>query len=71
MPMLTHIAMTCELSQIFLNIRNVIGKEATGAFPLINTVFFFVSYTLLRVVLFPLLIALHYEGSKQYDLWNT
>ena len=71
MPMLTHVAMTCELSQIFLNIRNVIGKESTGLFPLINNLVFFFTYTLFRVILFPWLILAGYQSGKLYDLWNT
>ena len=70
MPLLTHLAMICEVSQVFLNIRNTIGKESTGLFPLINNLVFFITYTLFRVVLFPWLIVCHFKSAKLYDLWN-
>lgn len=70
MPQLTHVAMTCELSQIFLNIRNVMGKESTGLIPLVNNLLFFVTYTVFRIILFPWLIASHIQSGKLYNLWN-
>ena len=70
MPHLTHTAMICELSQIFLNLRNVMGKGATGLIPLVNNLCFFTTYTLFRVTLFPWLIVAHFQSAKLYDLWN-
>lgn len=71
MVLLTHIAMVCEFSQIFLNLRNTLGKHITGLIPLVNNLIFFATYTVLRVILFPWLILIHFKASKHYDVWNT
>lgn len=70
MPLVTHVAMGCEFSQIFLNLRNTIGKKATGLIPLVNNLCFLGSYTAFRMVLFPLLIVIHFKSTEHYDLWN-
>jgi len=70
-PMQSHITMICEFSQIFLNIRNTIGKKSTGTLPLINNLCFFFAYTLFRVIMFPILLGVHFQQTKYYDLWNT
>lgn len=71
MAMQAHISMICEFSQIFLNLRNALGKNSAGALALINSVAFFAAYTLCRIVLFPLLIVIHFQETRYYDLWNT
>lgn len=70
MPMLTHVVMCCELSQLFMNMRGILGKKATGVIPLINNLGFVFSFTFCRAVLFPIIIYLHYKCTKYYDFWN-
>lgn len=67
----SHICMLCEMSQIFLNLRNVLGKNATGLIPMINMALFLITYTLFRIVLFPALIVMHFRFTYYFDLWNT
>lgn len=71
LPMLTHVCMICEFSQIFLNIRNTMGKAATGLLPLINNLCFVLSYTVFRMILFPWIIVTFFWHARTYDLWNT
>ena len=69
MPLACHIVMVCEFSQIWLNIRNLIGKEAQGLFPLVNSIVFFLAYTFLRIILFPICITCYlYGGFKYFDI---
>ena len=69
-PMHTHIVMICEFSQVFLNTRNVIGRDATGLFPMINTVLFFISYTFLRIYLFVNVILGHMYAERYWDVYG-
>ena len=72
MPQGTHLTMVCEVSQVFLNVRNAyFGKHATGTMPLINNILFVVSYTIFRMMFFPILIISHFKAADQWDLWNT
>lgn len=67
----SHLCMLCEMSQIFLNLRNVLGKNAAGIIPMINMALFLLTYTLFRIVLFPSLIVMHFRFTYYFDLWNT
>lgn len=69
-PMHTHIVMICEFSQIFLNTRNIIGRDATGIFPLVNNVVFFITYTLLRIYLFVNVISGHIYSERYWDVFG-
>jgi hypothetical protein len=71
MPVFSQICMICELSQIFLNIRNILGKNNNSLIASVNKVLFFVSYTFLRVIGFPYLIWVYYESTKLYNFWNV
>ena len=71
MPLLTHLVLISELSQIFLNIRNLIGKNDNSLFSIVNKVVFFISYTVLRVIGFPFLLYIHFYSMSLYDFWNT
>ena len=71
MPFLTHLVLTSEISTIFLNIRNLIGKYDNSLFSIINKFFFLISYTVLRIIGFPFLIYIHYYSMSLYDFWNT
>lgn len=59
MPLVTHVAMICEGSQIFLNIRNTMGKNSKGLIPLLNNLCFVLFYTVFRIILFPWLMLIH------------
>lgn len=48
-------ALAGEISTIFLIIRQQAGKHVTGLFSAINAALFVISYTFLRVFLFPFL----------------
>ena len=48
-------ALAGEISTIFLIIRQQAGKHATGILSAINAALFVISYTFLRVLLFPFL----------------
>ena len=63
--------MICELSQIFLNIRNILGKKNTSLISSINKILFFVSYTILRVIGFPYLLWIYFQTLNFYNFWNT
>lgn len=71
MPLLTHLVLISELSQIFLNIRNIIGKNDNSLIANINKIVFFISYTILRIIGFPILLYIHYYSMSLYDFWNT
>jgi hypothetical protein len=64
MPQGTHLTMVCEVSQVFLNIRNTLGKHSKGILPLLNNVMFFISYTIFRVVFFFILIVSHFKSAN-------
>ena len=56
-PKMVSISMLCETSQVFLNNRNIMGKEHwTGPIALINNLCFITFYTVTRIFMFPLLI---------------
>ena len=63
--------MLSEISQIFLNFRNTVGKDAEGTIPLINNVLFFVTYTLSRIAFFPFCFIGHIRASYDYDYANS
>ena len=63
--------MICELSQIFLNIRNILGKKNSSLISSINKILFFVSYTILRVIGFPYLLWIYFQTLNFYNFWNT
>ena len=69
-PMHTHIVMICECSQVFLNARNVVGREAEGILPLINNITFFISYTFLRIYLFVNIISGHIYAERYWDVYG-
>merc|ERR1712194_371237 len=49
-----HLALICEASNIFLNIRDLMDKNTwSGIWATLNNLMFFLSYTLTRVILFP------------------
>jgi len=72
MPKLFSVAMICEFSQIFMNLRNIMGKNKwKGQIATCNQVAFFLSYTMFRVMLFPMLIYSNVKCSYLYDYENT
>ena len=66
LPMLSQVVMICECSQIFLNVRTVIGREAKGIIASINSLCFVISYTLFRVIFFPLILYSHIIAINYY-----
>ena len=71
MPLLTHVALVCEISQIFLNIRNLIGKNDDSLISNINKILFFVSYSILRICGIPILLFIHIYSTNFYNFWNS
>ena len=66
MPMESQVAFICELSIIFFNIREMIGKDAKGIFPLINNLLFFATTTLTRVIMFCMILFNHWKAKEFY-----
>ena len=70
-PKLVVVTLLCEISGIFLMIRDVMGKNSwTGFWSHLNMGLFFVSYTLVRMVMFPFCIYSHIKLSTLYDFDN-
>lgn len=56
-PKVGHVTMTCETSNFFITLRDIMGKHNwNGPLADLNSVCFFVTYTLSRVFLFPIII---------------
>ena len=54
-PAVANVALTCELSTFFLNYRSMYSKDRLNdTVPLINQIMFFISFTIIRVFLFPI-----------------
>lgn len=71
-PKLMVVVLMCELSTIFLHIREIKGKTTwKGIFATLNTGIFFICYTLVRVVLFPFAIYAHFKLATLYDFSKT
>lgn len=55
-PSAANVALTCELSTFFLNYRTMYNKdEMNEKIPLVNQIVFFITFTLIRVMIFPIL----------------
>jgi hypothetical protein len=62
MPKLFQLSMLCELSTLFINLRDIIGKkEWKGFLANVNAVCFIVTFTLIRVLMFTILIYSHFK----------
>ena len=69
-PICFQVSMLCEWSMIFLNVRTFLGKKATGTLPLLNNICFFGSYTIFRVIMWPILAYHTYNSKTYYDFAN-
>ena len=69
-PICYQVSMLCEWSMVFLNVRTFLGKGATGTLPLINNFCFFASYTIFRVIMWPILAYQMYYSKTYYDFAN-
>lgn len=68
LPKLFCTSMICEYSGIFMNWRNIMGKDSwKGSLAMANNVMFLVTYTLFRVVLFPMIIYSTWQSGYLYD----
>jgi len=54
----------------FLNIRTFLGKHAKGTLPLLNNICFFSSYTIFRVIMWPILAYHTFTSKNHYDFDN-
>ena len=55
LPAISQTVMLCEISNVFLNIReSYLGKDATGIVAALNSALIFITFTLFRVLYFPL-----------------
>ena len=63
LPGLSHTVMLCEISNIFLNMREFFGKDAPGMRPAVNNLLLFVAYTIFRVLYFPLMFSAHFRST--------
>ena len=58
-PSIALMSLICEISTIFINYRSMYTKEELNApIPLVNQIFFLISYTIVRVMFFPILSAM-------------
>ena len=68
LPKLVNVALLCEVSGFFMHLREIKGKHTwKGVGFTINSVLFFLSFTLVRVLLFPLLIVSHVKCKQVYN----
>lgn len=68
MPKLIVVVLLCEFSTIFLHIREMHGKyEWKGLVSNINSVVFFLTFTVVRPILFPLAILSHIKMGQLYN----
>ena len=67
MPMLAQIVMMCEISQLFNHLRTAyFGKDNTSMMAILNGLMFLFSYTLVRVINFPLITYALFKSVKYY-----
>ena len=72
MPKLAAVAMICEISQYFLNIRTIMGKQRwTGPYQFANNVAFFLAFTTFRIIFFPFLLRSHIQLALYYNFDAT
>ena len=58
-PSIANVALLCEISTIFLNYRTMYSKDELNLpVPLVNQILFFISFTVIRVLIFPILSAM-------------
>lgn len=54
LPMATQIVMGTEITSVILIIRDRLGKNSTSVPALINSIMLFVTYTLFRAIMLPI-----------------
>ena len=60
-----------EFSNIFLNIRTILGKDAKGTIPAVNSICFFISYTICRIIYLPMVAYPFFYATTFYDFGKT
>ena len=54
LPSVGNAALLCEISTLFLNYRSMYSKEELNStMPMINQILFFITFTVIRVFIFP------------------
>ena len=71
MSKLSQMAMICEISQIFLNIRNSLGKNSNSKLAFVNNIVFFLAFTVFRMLYFPFVLYGQIMMPFKYDFLNT
>jgi hypothetical protein len=73
MPSVANIALTCEISTFFLNYRSMYSKEQLNdRVPLVNQILFFLTFTIIRVFIFPFLsLMLTITAYSTWDLLDV
>ena len=61
LPATSQSVMLCEVSNVFLCIRDFLGKKASGVAPQVNVGLFFISFTVFRMVFFPAVLNAHFN----------
>jgi len=61
LPATSQAVMLCEVSNIFLCIRDFLGKKAKGLTTNVNIGLFFITFTIFRMVFFPLVLNAHFN----------
>ena len=71
LPAISQTVMLCEISNVFLNIRDsILGKDATGLIATLNSAMIFITFTLFRVLYFPLQLNGHAHTIYYYDVFG-
>jgi hypothetical protein len=67
-PKVSQITLTCEISNFFITQRDIMGKHNwKGPVANLNMLLFFVTYTLSRVFLFPVIIVLAWTHMQRFE----
>ena len=61
LPATSQSVMLCEVSNIFLCVRDFMGKKATGLASTVNIGLFFVTFTIFRMIFFPAVLIAHFQ----------
>ena len=67
MPIIAQVTFLCEISMIHYNIRTLLGKDAPGLLALLNSIMFFVTYTIFRMIMWPFFMYALYKSKDQYN----
>jgi hypothetical protein len=69
-PGISLLSLLCEISTFFLNYRSMYTKEELSQpLPMVNQLLFFFTYTLLRIIAFPYIMA--FTAVTTWTIWGV